>query len=87
LWVGTVILAIIEAMTIFDMLKGAALVGTFIAILATVGLAIRWWDTTWKAAVTPTTPTRMSLYAKVMEKHSPCLQSFWHWRENGCRLI
>jgi hypothetical protein len=67
-----------------DTLKGLALITAFIAILATMGLAIRWWDTTWKAAVNP---VRMSIYSKVMQKHSPCLRSFWHWRENGCRMI
>ena len=67
-----------------DVVKGAALVLAFLGCIATAATWIYIWDSTWQAAVEP---TRMSIFSARMVKLSPCLRSFWHWRENGCRLI
>jgi hypothetical protein len=66
-----------------DTLKAVALVGTFIAFLATCTALVEWWDTTWRIAVEP---VRSEVYAARIL--SPCLlHSWWWWRESGCRLI
>ena len=67
-----------------DTLKATALIIVFIAVLATFAMAVEWWDYTWKAAVEP---TRANIYrAKLGPSH--CFSGYyWHWRENGCRLI
>jgi hypothetical protein len=67
-----------------DTLKGLALIAAFLGTLAAFALWVGMWETTWRAAVEP---TRMNIYSAVMTQHSKCLLSFWHWRENGCRLI
>jgi hypothetical protein len=67
-----------------DTLKAAALILTFLGVIAIFAAWIQIWDSTWQAAAEP---TRMSIFSDRMMKLSPCLRSWWHWRENGCRLI
>jgi hypothetical protein len=37
--------------TFLDKLKGAALIASFIALLATFAMAVEWWDTLWVMVV------------------------------------
>jgi len=66
-----------------ETLKGAALILAFLGTIAICAAWIQIWDSTWQTAVEP---TRASIY-KARLGPSQCLRSFWHWRENGCRLI
>ena len=45
--------------TAFDILKDAALIATFLGILATFAVWVSMWETTWRAAVEP---TRANIY-------------------------
>jgi hypothetical protein len=72
-----------RSFNMMDTLKGLALVATFLAILATFAVWVGMWETTWRAAVEP---TRASIYNARLGP-TQCLRLFWHWRENGCRLI
>jgi hypothetical protein len=70
--------------TFLDKLKGMALIASFIAVLATIAMAVEWWDTTWRIAVGP---VRSEVLRSQMPP-SPCTYgSWWWWREAGCRLI
>jgi hypothetical protein len=70
--------------TFLDKLKGMALIATFIAMLVTFAMAVQWWDTTWRIAVSP---VRSEVLRSQMPP-SPCTYgSWWWWREAGCRMI
>ena len=59
----------------------ACLVIIFLGVLFTMRRAFVWWEKTWQISIEP---TRASVYRALPTQ---CLRSFWHWRENGCRLI
>ena len=73
---------------VMDILKGAALIATFIGVLITFAMWISLWDSVWRTAGEP---TRVNIYSAEMIRaveHSACLRSLWmRWRTAGYRLI
>ena len=60
---------------VMDILKGAALIGTFISVLITFAMWVSQWDSVRRTAVEP---TRANVYSAQMSRaldHSACMRS------------
>ena len=68
-----------------DILKGVALIGTFIGVLIIFAMWVSLWENVWQVSVEP---TRANIY-KSRIGPSDCMAPLaWWWkRQAGCRLI
>ena len=70
-----------------DMLKGVALIGTFIGVLIVFAMWVSLWENVWRTAVEP---TRANIYSAEMSRALITRLAFAHLGcggGRGCRLI
>jgi hypothetical protein len=67
-----------------DVLTGIAILTALALFFAVTVSLVRLWDSTWREAVEP---VRSEVYSTRLG-HSPCtLNSWWWWRDAGCRVL
>ena len=69
-----------------DMLKGVALIGTFIGVLIIFAMWVSLWENVWQASVEP---VRGAIYDTRLNRLAPshCLSHSWSWWwTEGCKL-